>query len=1199
MELEQELYNLKRQLSAEKASCKFLQEELEILQKEMKEQERNLNEVIKSLREEIDLKKTSVLELKIKVENLEEEREEERKKYESEIDLLKGQLANAVIDQGENSKRHLTFQSEMQILQDKIDVLEQQLERSKSESEKLLLEKVQGMKQYEEILEEKGELKNALTGVRHELASSLEHCQALQEEVVLLKVENNAFKSAPQSHSSKGNSVFAEVDDNRKALKNSLDKLAEKSALLRKVQEVCANQEINETNLIDSYKARIKDLETIVEDLKKDKESCDSASDYKTINGIFAVKNKLIESLQDKVEKLSQTTLVQSETIFFLKRDLEIQTTKAAYELTEKMRLQELVDAKTKMSSKKFFSKVTEPIDQWLEIQGLYRKHTAHDPSCLFRAVAEQVYFSQCCHEIVRKQCVHFMAQNKSQYEKMVEGPVEDYLYKLNNSKEWGSQLELNALSLLYQREIVVFEQDEKPRRISINNAFKKCIMLCYSSENHYDSVYPKSYIMKSAFCQSLVYEILYKKVFRLIDVDFAVDKMLRKSSHTKREHYIQQNYICASRSFGLSLDLPEKTVKHLEHERFEDELNAKDLLLRGITPFPYKVAKALDPDIYRNIEFDVWSDLRREMKLGIVGGKSDELQIGVKCLVKMQPDRVFHAHIQEMEPNNGPVIVFVEELGKKCTVSHDVLEPLPKNQKVQWTVPYKQHHINTLASKAPFLNITELSSKWRKNKYNKSRKLKDIFMPASLQSFHQDPSQGTVHYPMDHFNYNSNISVASSEECSNESSHMIQADNAVNSNMGSPPADSTSPTISAQLGVSEQNHNSNCNPPFQIVGVPMYHSVCPDSSGIRVSTPSIGSPMPSYILCNGNPQGRVHPGMENFTLQPVNFYAPKSVNLNGNIPTLRFYYNLGHDFFRSGCVMWPNPGSSCSPHLSPPPGENNSQLLPDSTVPSEEDSYQGPKMQTAQPAPAVHQQQQTIPLAIPQTITHTMPITAQVVPQVASVPQVSSSAIVSNMLPQMVPVSPSTPHPMSHPQSTPKLIQQPSPSPPPPHTMCPILPKSPPLQQPMFGMNNIWPQQTASFPNHQQRVNIPESDNRSNPPQSHEDSATRGIDAVSMNTCQGSLAAHPPVLDSYTHSPIYPYYVVEMDSVPFYNPYSFVMQPSSEMDVISTSQIHAVQSPGMPSMPPVLYHSQPVPHGVSAPHWISSDGVPQYTVAM
>lgn len=39
---------------------------------------------------------------------------------------------------------------------------------------------------------------------------------------------------------------------------------------------------------------------------------------------------------------------------------------------------------------------------------------------------------------------------------------------------------------------------------------------------------------------------------------------------------------------------------------------SAKDLIDNGITPFPYKVAKALDPDIYRNIEFDVWTDMRR-----------------------------------------------------------------------------------------------------------------------------------------------------------------------------------------------------------------------------------------------------------------------------------------------------------------------------------------------------------------------------------------------------------------------------------------------------------------------------------------------------------------------------------------------------------------------------------------------------------
>jgi len=28
--------------------------------------------------------------------------------------------------------------------------------------------------------------------------------------------------------------------------------------------------------------------------------------------------------------------------------------------------------------------------------------------------------------------------------------------------------------------------------------------------------------------------------------------------------------------------------------------------------PFPYKVLKALDPEIYRNVEFDVWRDSRK-----------------------------------------------------------------------------------------------------------------------------------------------------------------------------------------------------------------------------------------------------------------------------------------------------------------------------------------------------------------------------------------------------------------------------------------------------------------------------------------------------------------------------------------------------------------------------------------------------------
>ena len=43
-----------------------------------------------------------------------------------------------------------------------------------------------------------------------------------------------------------------------------------------------------------------------------------------------------------------------------------------------------------------------------------------------------------------------------------------------------------------------------------------------------------------------------------------------------------------------------------------EFEGTAMEALTNFLIPFPYKVAKALDPEIYRNIEYDVWTNERR-----------------------------------------------------------------------------------------------------------------------------------------------------------------------------------------------------------------------------------------------------------------------------------------------------------------------------------------------------------------------------------------------------------------------------------------------------------------------------------------------------------------------------------------------------------------------------------------------------------
>uniref|UniRef100_A0A8C5ICN7 ubiquitinyl hydrolase 1 n=1 Tax=Junco hyemalis TaxID=40217 RepID=A0A8C5ICN7_JUNHY len=68
-----------------------------------------------------------------------------------------------------------------------------------------------------------------------------------------------------------------------------------------------------------------------------------------------------------------------------------------------------------KYFGQKSFSEVA--MDEYLGSLGLYRKMTAKDASCLFRAVSEQLFSSQIHHAEVRKACVSYMRQHQSRFE--------------------------------------------------------------------------------------------------------------------------------------------------------------------------------------------------------------------------------------------------------------------------------------------------------------------------------------------------------------------------------------------------------------------------------------------------------------------------------------------------------------------------------------------------------------------------------------------------------------------------------------------------------------------------------------------------------------------------------------------------------------------------------------------------------------
>ncbi|KFB36313.1 AGAP004972-PA-like protein [Anopheles sinensis] len=298
---------------------------------------------------------------------------------------------------------------------------------------------------------------------------------------------------------------------------------------------------------------------------------------------------------------------------------------------------------------------------RYLENLGYYRKHIATDSTCLFRAVSEFEHGIQMYHDSVRLMCVEFMRKHDRLFAMFVKGPIKTYLAKLALTRTYGSLLELRALAMLYKADVILYEPYTSGRWFYRNmDETKKVWRLFVCRVNHFDSVYPLEYMQEAAFCQSLVYEVLYKEVFQVPDVEYAVERMLydpenittvygkddqgrpiaitadgRQLVMSRRENTkcILSNYqLC---HFHNNVNFPKVRRFFMENGneagyrlygpfsgsnyqvragRSNPLLMVRDiscirqLLNIGVMPFPYKVAKALDPFMYRNIEFDVWN---------------------------------------------------------------------------------------------------------------------------------------------------------------------------------------------------------------------------------------------------------------------------------------------------------------------------------------------------------------------------------------------------------------------------------------------------------------------------------------------------------------------------------------------------------------------------------------------------------------
>ena len=134
-------------------------------------------------------------------------------------------------------------------------------------------------------------------------------------------------------------------------------------------------------------------------------------------------------------------------------------------------------------------------------------KEIEGDGNCLFRAISDQVYGDERYHDILRDKCMDYISIERKFFSQFVEGgeaSFDEYIAMKRTSGVWGDDIELQALSEIYNRPIEIFLNSNKPLKTfheNIDACSRNCntddnvkmfpIRVSYHGKAHYNSVLP------------------------------------------------------------------------------------------------------------------------------------------------------------------------------------------------------------------------------------------------------------------------------------------------------------------------------------------------------------------------------------------------------------------------------------------------------------------------------------------------------------------------------------------------------------------------------------------------------------------------------------------------------------------------------------------------------------------------------------
>ncbi|XP_073138711.1 OVARIAN TUMOR DOMAIN-containing deubiquitinating enzyme 6-like [Henckelia pumila] len=200
-------------------------------------------------------------------------------------------------------------------------------------------------------------------------------------------------------------------------------------------------------------------------------------------------------------------------------------------------------------------------------VKGLEVRKMLEDGNCLFRAVADQVYGDSELYDLVRQMCIDYMERERDHFSQFLTEGFTSYCKRKRRDMVYGNNIEIQALSEMYNRPIHIYSYSTEPINIfhGSYNTDTPPIRLSYHHGNHYNSLVDPRRVTIGA---GLGFSSLQGT---------NVDKDKVKAAIKAQQDQQIENALIAEGRFYSDLELTEKEIERMVMEASRAEYDAAD----------------------------------------------------------------------------------------------------------------------------------------------------------------------------------------------------------------------------------------------------------------------------------------------------------------------------------------------------------------------------------------------------------------------------------------------------------------------------------------------------------------------------------------------------------------------------------------------------------------------------------------------